>query len=225
MRILVCEDNRDLNTLIKRTLEKNGYAVDSCLDGEEGYYYAREEVYDCLILDVMMPKTDGFTLLKKIRDQGISTPVLFLTAKDSIDDKVYGLDSGADDYLVKPFEFDELLARIRVLTRKSAGISTEEYTLADLRLNPKSHSAMRGNREIPLLSKEYSLLEYMIRNKGVVLSTTQLEDAIWSFEEGGSSNNIAVYISKLRKKIDEGEENKLLHTLRGVGYVLREDLK
>ena len=225
MRILVCEDNQDLNLLIKKTLEKNGYAVDSCLDGEDGYYYAKEEVYDCIILDVMMPKMDGFSLLKRIRSEGIYTPVLFLTAKDTVDDKVYGLDSGADDYLVKPFEFDELLARIRVLTRKSAGISTEEYNLADLKLSPKSHSVMRGNREIPLLAKEYALLEYMIRNKGVVLSTSQLEDAIWNYEEGGSSNNIAVYISKLRKKIDGGEELKLIHTIRGVGYTLREELK
>lgn len=223
MRILVCEDNRDLNTLITKTLIKNGYVVDSCFDGNEGLIFAEEEVYDAIILDVMMPGMDGFTLLEKLRVRGVVTPVLFLTARDAVEDRVRGLDTGADDYLIKPFDFDELLARIRVITRKAVGSKTVEYRLGDLVLDPRGRSAKRGERNIPLISKEYALLEYMMRNPGVVLTTTQLEDAIWNFEEGGSSNNIAVYISRLRKKIDDGESEKLLHTVRGVGYVLRRD--
>ena len=168
-----------------------------------------------------MPKMDGYSLLKQLRDQGLDTPVLFLTAKDAVADRVKGLDLGADDYLVKPFDFDELLARIRAMTRKRAGSRSNLFVLADLEVDTKCRTANRAGTEISLLPKEFSILEYMIRNQGIVLSREQLEDQIWNYEYTGSSNNMDVYISRLRKKIDNGHAVKLLHTIRGVGWVLR----
>lgn len=223
MRILVCEDTKDLNRLIVKTLDKNGYVVDFCFDGESALDYAVGAEYDAIVLDIMMPKKDGYTVLKELRDSGNKTPVLFLTAKDTIEDRVKGLDLGADDYLIKPFDFEELLARIRVMTRRAAGVSSTTYILEDLEVNPQKRTVKRGGHDIPLISKEYALLEYMIRNQGIVLSIEQLENAIWNYEEGGSSNNIAVYISRLRKKIDANYKIKLFHTIRGVGYCLRRE--
>lgn len=222
MRILVVEDAKDMNCLIVKVLKKAGYSVDGCFDGEDALAHLLGAEYDAILLDVMMPKLDGYEVLKQLRGKGMDTPVLFLTARDAVADRVKGLDLGADDYLVKPFDFDELLARIRAMTRKQAGSRSNQFTLADLTLDTKCRTVRRGNEEISLLPKEFSILEYMIRNQGIVLSREQMENQIWNYEYSGSSNNIDVYISRLRKKIDSGYPVKLLHTIRGVGWVLRE---
>lgn len=221
MRILVVEDARDMNRLIEKTLKKAGYSVDSCFDGEEALSYLLGAEYDAILLDVMMPKLDGYSLLKQLRDRNVETPVLFLTARDTVADRVKGLDLGADDYLVKPFEFDELLARIRAMTRKRVGSRKNQFSIADLTVDVQRRTVYRGGVEIALLPKEFSILEYMIRNQGIVLSREQLENQIWNYEYSGNSNNIDVYISRLRKKIDGDRGIKLLHTIRGVGWVLR----
>ena len=221
MRVLVAEDAKDMNRLIVKTLTRAGYSVDGCYNGEEALDFLAGAEYDAILLDVMMPKMDGYALLEKLRSQGMDTPVLFLTARDAISDRVKGLDLGADDYLVKPFDFEELLARIRAMTRKKAGKRSNVFTLGDLQVDAQSHTVPRGGQEINLLPKEFTILEYMIRNQGTVLSREQLENQIWNYEHSGSSNNIDVYISKLRKKIDGDGQSRLLHTIRGVGWVLR----
>lgn len=221
MRVLVVEDAKDMNRLIVKTLTRAGYSVDGCYNGEEALDFLAGAEYDAILLDVMMPKMDGYALLEKLRSQGMDTPVLFLTARDAISDRVKGLDLGADDYLVKPFDFEELLARIRAMTRKKAGKRSNVFTLGDLQVDAQSHTVTRGGQEINLLPKELTILEYMIRNQGTVLSREQLENQIWNYERSGSSNNIDVYISKLRKKIDGEGQSRLLHTIRGVGWVLR----
>ena len=223
MRILVVEDEKDLNRIITKTLTKSGYTVDSCLDGNEVEHYLAGAEYDAILMDVMLPGKDGFTIVGQMRDRGVDTPVLFLTARDSVGDRVKGLDLGADDYLIKPFDFDELLARIRAMTRKHAGNRSNVFTLADLTVDTRRQRVERGGREIKLLPKEFAILEHLIRNKGAVISREQLEDRIWNYEYSGSSNNVDVYMSKLRKKLDEGYDTKLLHTVRGAGWVLRED--
>ena len=223
MRILVVEDTRDMNKLIVKTLSKNGYSVDGCFNGKEALDYISGAEYDAIILDIMMPQIDGYQLINILRENGNETPVLFLTARDAIEDRVKGLDLGADDYLIKPFDFDELLARIRAITRKRSGNKTNKFILEDLVVDIEKHTVHRSGIEIQLLPKEFVLLEYMIKNKGRVLSREQLEDKIWNFEYSGSSNNIDGYISRLRKKIDEKYDKKLLHTIRGVGWVLRSE--
>ncbi len=221
MKILVVEDARDMNRLIVKILKKAGYSVDSCFDGEEALEHLLGAEYDGILLDVMMPKLDGYQLLQRLRETGVDTPVLFLTARDAIADRVHGLDLGADDYLVKPFDFDELLARIRAMTRKRAGSRSNQFTLADLTVDTRRHTVHRGGTEISLLPKEFTILEYLIRNQGMVLSREQIENQIWNYEYSGSSNNVDVYMSRLRKKIDGDFQVKLLHTIRGVGWVLR----
>lgn len=221
MRLLVAEDERDLNRLLQKVLTKAGYTVDGCYDGEEAQLCLLGAEYDALVLDVMMPKKDGYTLVRELRAQGVDTPVLFLTARDSVADRVTGLDLGADDYLVKPFDFDELLARIRAITRKHVGQRTNTLTVADLTLDTARHQAARGGEEIPLLPKEFAILEYLMRHPGTVLSREQIEDRIWNYEYAGSSNNVDGYMSRLRKKIDEGRGEKLLHTVRGMGWTIR----
>lgn len=223
MRVIVVEDAKDMNRLIVKTLKKAGYSVDGCFDGEEALDFLLGAEYDVILLDVMMPKLDGYGLLKQLRANGDDTPVLFLTARDAVADRVKGLDLGADDYLVKPFDFDELLARIRVMTRKRAGSVSNEFVIADLAVDMKRRTAARGGVNIPLIPKEFAILEYMIRNQGIVLSREQFENQIWNYEYTGSSNNMDVYMSRLRKKIDTGYDKKLIHTIRGVGWVLRED--
>lgn len=223
MRILVVEDEKDLNRIITKTLTKSGYTVDSCLDGNEVEHYLAGAEYDAILMDVMLPGKDGFTIVGQMRDRGVDTPVLFLTARDSVADRVTGLDLGGDDYLVKPFDFEELLARIRAMTRKHAGNRSNVFTLADLTVDTRRQRVERGGREIALLPKEFAILEHLIRNKGAVISREQLEDRIWNYEYSGSSNNVDVYMSKLRKKLDEGYDTKLIHTVRGAGWVLRED--
>ncbi|MCD7769973.1 MAG: response regulator transcription factor [Oscillospiraceae bacterium] len=222
MRILVAEDERDMNQIIVRRLTWEGYSVDACYDGQDALEYLYGAQYDCVILDVMMPKLDGFGVVKAMRDRGDETPVLFLTARDTLQDKVQGLDLGGDDYLVKPFQFEELLARLRAMTRRKDGQRTNLYTCADLEVDPARHKVTRGGREIQLAAKEYALLEYLIRNKGIVVSREQIETNLWSYDYTAGSNVVDVYIRLLRKKIDEGQPEKLIHTVRGYGYVLKE---
>ena len=223
MRLLLAEDERDLNRLITRKLTSAGYSVDSFFDGEEAIHVLSYTDYDGVILDIMMPKADGFAVLRALRERGKTTPVLFLTARDAIADRVRGLDSGANDYLVKPFAFDELLARIRAMTRLSFGASESVLTVGDLTLNLATQAVERGGQPITLSAKEYALLEYLMHNQGIVLSREKIENHIWNLDYEGGTNVVDVYISYLRKKIDEGRKEKLIHTVRGRGYVLRED--
>lgn len=223
MRILLAEDERDLNDIITKKLRSDGYSVDSCYDGEEAMDILSYTEYDAVILDIMMPKADGYEVLKSLRSAGKPTPVLFLTAKDSIADRVKGLDSGANDYLVKPFSFEELSARLRAMTRNSFGNTSNVLTVADLTFDCASRIAKRAGREIRLSAKEEALLEYLMQNQGRVLSREKIENHIWDFDYEGGTNVVDVYISYLRKKIDGGHDVKLIHTVRGRGYVLREE--
>ena len=223
MRILVVEDEPKLNELITARLRREHYSIDSCLSGDAAMDYLACAQYDLLVLDIMLPGISGLELLRSLRGRGDKTPVLLLTALDSIPDRVSGLDSGADDYLVKPFAFDELLARIRVLLRRSAGSVSNVYTLADLTVDCDARAVKRGETNISLSAKEFSILEYFIRNSGTVLSRERISNHIWNYDYEGGSNIVDVYIRYLRKKIDDGFEKKLIHTVRGVGYVLREE--
>ncbi len=223
MRILIAEDERDLNLIIKKKLQNSGYTVDSVFDGEEALDYIAAADYDGIILDVMMPIHDGFYVLSELRKAGKKTPVLFLTARDSVEDRVKGLDSGANDYLIKPFSFDELMARLRAMTRPAFGLSDNILSIDNLTVNCTSHEVKRGEKLITLSAKEYTLLTYMLKNKGRVLSREQLENHVWSFDYEGGSNIVEVYIRYLRKKIDDGFDKKLIHTIRGLGYVIREN--
>ena len=224
MRLLIVEDEINLLNIIKKRLIKEHYSVDACSDGEEAMEYIRMAPYDGIVLDIMLPGRDGISILKEMRKKGNYTPVLLLTARDSIEDRVTGLDMGADDYLVKPFAFEELLARIRVMLRKQGEIRPQEeiFTVADLSVNCKNHEVRRDGRIIDLSSKEFALLQYLVRNKGKILSRDQIEQHIWDYDYMGSSNMVDVYIRYLRKKVDEPFEKKLIQTVRGAGYVLKE---
>lgn len=222
MRVLVVEDEKDLNRVITRKLKAEGYSVDSCFDGAEALDYMEMTPYDVIVMDIMMPEKNGYQVLKEMREKGNRSPVLFLTARDALEDRVKGLDLGADDYLVKPFHFEELMARIRVMLRRNHGSVSNRLALADLTLDCDTHEVRRGAKRIELSAKEFSILEYMLRNKGIVLSREKLETHIWNYEYQGASNMIDVYIRYLRLKIDKEFEPKLIHTVRGVGYVLRE---
>ena len=222
MRILLAEDEKALNRVIPRRLGWEGYSVDSCFDGQEALDYLDAVEYDAVVLDVMMPRVDGFEVLTQMRDRGDDTPVLFLTARDALADKVEGLDLGADDYLVKPFEFEELMARLRVLTRRKSSAKSNTYLCGDLTVDAARHRVTRGDAEIVLTAKEYALLEYLIRNKGIVLSREQIETNLWSGDYIVGSNVVDVYIRMLRKKVDADYEDKLIQTVRGYGYVLKE---
>ncbi len=221
MRVLLAEDEKSLNRIMVKQLKSAGYSVDSCFDGAEAYELIRSTDYDAAVFDVMMPLMSGFEVVRKIRAQGIDTPVIFLTARDSIEDRVTGLDIGADDYLVKPFSFEELSARLRVMTRKKYGGKTGVITVEDLTIDTASMRVERGGREISLSAKEYELLRYLASNRGVVLSREKIENHIWNYDYEGGTNVVDVYIRYLRKKLDEGEERKLIHTVRGAGYVIR----
>lgn len=222
MRILVAEDERDMNQVIVRRLVWEGYTVDACYDGREALEYLAGAEYDGAILDVMMPELDGFEVVRAMRSRGDGTPVLFLTARDTVQDKVAGLDIGGDDYLVKPFQFEELTARLRAMTRRRVGQRTNVYTCGDLTVDSARHTVTRGGRDIQLAAKEYALLEYLIRNKGVVVTREQIETNIWNYDYLGGSNVVDVYIRMLRKKLEDGGESRLVHTVRGYGYVLKE---
>lgn len=225
MRVLIAEDDRSIAEAIARKLKSQNYSVDICSDGDSAYDFFTATDYDAAIFDIMMPGRDGLSVVREAREKGVITPVLFLTARDSVADRVEGLDSGGDDYLVKPFAFEELLARLRVLTRRAAGREQtgDIYSIADLTLNARTHAVTRAGRTINLTSREYAMLEYLIRNKGVVLSRDQIESHVWSYDYEGSSNMVDVYIRYLRKKMDDGFEKKLIHTVKYVGYVLREE--
>lgn len=223
MRLLYAEDEEDLNKVVTKKLTEEGLSVDSCFDGREAIDNVQFTEYDAAILYIMMPHADGFAVLKELRKLKKNTPVLFLTARDSIEDRVTGLDSGANDYLVKPFSFEELLARIRVLTREKHNLTENILSIADLSLNLSSHTVTRGGTEISLTSKEYQLLEYLLYNKEKVLSREKIENHIWNYDYEGGTNVIDVYIRYLRKKIDDGFPTKLIHTVRGAGYVIREE--
>ena len=223
MRILVAEDEQDLNRLMVQALERAGYSVDSCYDGADALDYAAGADYDCILLDIMMPKADGRTVLRTLRTRGCAVPVIFLTALDSVQDRIDGLDLGADDYLVKPFDMAELLARIRAATRKYGGQKTTVLTAGDLSLDTVTHGVTRAGQTINLSAKEYAILEYLLRNKGAVLSRAQLENHIWNYDYAGGSNVVDVYIAYLRKKVDAPFDKKLIHTVRGAGWVLREE--
>lgn len=222
MRILLAEDERDLNNIITQKLTSDGYSVDSVFNGQDAIDILSYTDYDAIILDIMMPKADGYAVLQALRSSGKTTPVLFLTAKDAIEDRVKGLDSGANDYLVKPFSFEELTARIRAMTRTVFGMTDNVLSVGDLTLNCSTHIVKRADKEILLSAKEYALLEYLMHNKGIILSREKIEDHIWNFDYEGGTNVVDVYISYLRKKIDEGHEEKLIHTIRGRGYVMKE---
>ena len=213
MRILVVEDEKDLRNIIKKRLVREHYSVDTCGDGEEALDYMEMTSYDGVLLDIMLPGKDGFAVLKEVRQMGNDTPILLLTARDGIEDRVKGLDLGADDYLIKPFAFEELLARIRVMMRRKPQFVTNQLKIADLTLD----------RDTSLSSKEFMVLECLMRNQNIVMTRQQIEQNAWNYDYEGGSNVIDVYIRYLRKKIDAGYEKKLIHTVRGTGYVMREE--
>ncbi len=224
MRILIIEDEPSLLKSISRRLREEGYSVDTAEDGEDGQELIEVVEYDCIILDIMLPVINGLAVLKHIRNKGIKIPVLLLTAKDAIEDKVKGLDLGADDYLTKPFSFDELLARIRALLRRQNESKETTLKAVDLILDTVSHTVSRGGNDIELTAKEYAILEYMLRNKGRLLTRSQIADHVWNYDFEGNSNIVDVYIRYLRKKIDDDFDSKLLHTVRGSGYMLKEKI-
>ena len=223
MRILLIEDEKDLASIIKKGLEESGYNVDMAHDGEEGLYMAENYPSDVVVLDIMLPIMDGLTVLEKMRQNEINTPVLMLTAKDTIIDKIKGLDCGADDYLTKPFDFSELLARIRALMRRSGDVKQAIIKSADLEIDTATHEVRRGGKLIPLSSREYALLEYLAYHKGHVVNRFDITEHIYNEEFDLDSNVVDVYINFLRKKLDKGFERKLIHTVRGAGYMLREE--
>ncbi|MCI6185098.1 MAG: response regulator transcription factor [Clostridiales bacterium] len=223
MRTLVVEDEKHLNRMISEAILDEGYSVDSCFNALEALELCECAQYDVIVLDIMMPKMDGFEFVRRIRENGCKTPVVYLTSRDSVSDKVRGLEYGGDYYMVKPFDFRELIAVIHVMARKSGDNHSNVYELADLRVDISAKQVTRGGKLIELTAKEYSLLEYMIRNKGMVLSREQIESNLWNYRYEGGSNVVNVYIGYLRKKVDDGFDKKLIHTVWGIGWVLRED--
>lgn len=222
MRILIAEDEKNLNRILVKQFKGLGYSVDSCFDGESVFDFLAGAEFDAIVMDVMMPRKDGFEVLKEMRAANNRTPVIFLTAKAEIRDRVFGLDLGANDYLVKPFSFEELAARVRMITRDSKGNSTNLFSVSDLTVDVKSREVKRAGRKIDLSAREYSILETLIRNAGTVMTRDKIESSVWNYDYEGGTNVIDVYIRYLRKKIDDGYEKKLIHTVRGVGYILKE---
>jgi DNA-binding response OmpR family regulator len=223
LRILLIEDEQDLSSIIKKGLEEEGYVVDAAFDGEEGQYMAENYPVDAVILDIMLPKKDGLAILASMRKKGIKTPVIMLTARDAIVDKIKGLDTGADDYLTKPFAFDELLARLRSLLRRKGEAKEAVIRVADLEINTASHEVRRAGRAIALSAREYALLEYLAYRKGAVATRTEIVEHIYSEDAEMDSNVVDVYINYLRNKIDKDFGTRLIHTVRGAGYVLKEE--
>jgi len=222
MRILIVEDDKKVGAFLEKGLKEEQYAVDICRDGEEAMELAVLNPYDAIVLDIMLPKKDGFAVCRDLRQRGLLTPILMLTAKDTVEDKVAGLTEGADDYLTKPFSFEELLARIRALLRRSQDYKTKVLKVGDLELDPARRQATRSGKKIPLTGKEYALLEYMMRNKGRILTESMIIEHVWDMNYEGTSNIVNVYINYLRKKIDEGAPVKLIQTVRGYGYTIDE---
>jgi two-component system copper resistance phosphate regulon response regulator CusR len=223
MRILIAEDDRKVAGFLKKGLKEEHYAVDVCYDGEEALFQAQVNPYDLIILDVMLPKKNGFAVCKSIREEGILSPILMLTARDQLEDKVKGLREGADDYLTKPFAFEELLARIQALLRRTQDYKTKTLKVGDLELDPVSRKITREGKPITLTGKEYALLEYLMRNKARVITQSMIIDHVWDMNYDGLSNVVNVYINHLREKIDKGFSQKYIHTIRGVGYKIDEN--
>jgi len=221
MRVLVVEDSRRLAGIIKRGLLEEGYAVDNAYDGEEAEYMAETTPFDVVILDIMLPKKDGLAVCRDLRSKNVTTPILMLTAKDSVEDKVVGLDSGADDYLVKPFAFSELLARLRALLRREVLPKTQKLQIGELLLHPMSREVWRDGSRLELTAKEYAILEYFMRRPNAVVTRAMLGESVWDYEFDGLSNVIDVYIRRIRQKIDRDGEPSLIQTVRGAGYRLR----
>jgi len=221
MRILVIEDEVKIAQFVKRGLKEEGYAVDVAIDGEEGHFMLSSNEYDVIILDLMLPKIDGLTLCRTLRKEGNQTPIIMLTAKDTVKDKVKGLDSGADDYLPKPFAFEELLARVRVLLRKKDSRVQTQLKVDDLVMDILTHKVTRADKEIDLTVKEYALLEYLMRNAGNIVTRTMISEHVWDINFDTFTNVIDVYINYLRNKVDSGFDNKMIHTVRGKGYLLK----
>jgi DNA-binding response OmpR family regulator len=222
MRILLVEDNRRLSDSLRATLVDDGYAVDAAYDGIEGEEMATFTPYDVIILDVMLPKRDGIEVCRSLRDQKVATPILMLTARDGLDDRVLGLDSGADDYLIKPFEIKELRARLRALMRRESGNKSGNIIIADLRLDPATHYVWRGDSPLDLTAKEYSLLEYLMRNANRLITREMIVGHLWDYDQTIASNVVDVYIRRLRRKVDDPYDEKLIETIRGAGYRLRD---
>ena len=223
MRVLLVEDEKKVASFIKKGLEEHGYAVDLASDGKTGLAMALDQIHDLLILDINLPEIDGLTVLGQIRGKKVVTPVLLLTVRATIEDKVIGLDTGADDYLSKPFSFEELLARVRALLRRHSESKSPVLSLADLSLDPASRQVFRGGNRIELTSKEFAILEYFLRNVGRVLTRSMIINHAWDYDYEAETNVVDVYIAYLRKKIDAPYHPKLLHTIRGTGYVMREE--
>lgn len=221
MRILVVEDERDLNRIITKHLKKNNYSVDSCFDGQEALDFISYSEYDLIITDIMMPNVDGYEFIDKLRANKNDTPVIMLTAKDTLEDKIMGLDSGTDDYIVKPFEFDELLARIRVLMRRNYGLATNIIQIEEVTLDLAKKQVTKSGEIIDLTGKEYEVLEYLMKNKGSILSRDQILNHVWDYEYEGASNIVDVIIKNIRKKLDRGEGNTIIYTKRGLGYFVK----
>ncbi|PTW02238.1 winged helix family two component transcriptional regulator [Halanaerobium saccharolyticum] len=221
MRILVVEDEKDLSDVIKKGLEEEGFVVDTVSDGQQAVNLAWDNEYDIIILDLMLPVKNGMEALKEIREYGINTAILILTAKDMVEDKIKGLNSGADDYLTKPFAFGELVARVRALLRRGIEENNNQLMTGDLVIDTVNHKVLRGGIEIPLTVKEYAVLEYLTRNRGQVLSRTQIEEHVWDYRYGNTSNIVDVYIRYLRQKIDNDFEPKLIETVHGRGYRIK----
>jgi heavy metal response regulator len=223
MKILVIEDEKKVANFIKRGLEEEKYEVDTANDGETGLHMAADGSYGLVVLDVMLPKRDGMSVVKELRSKKVMVPVLMLTAKDSLDDIVTGLNSGSDDYLTKPFAFAELLARVRALLRRTELERGAEIRFADLRLDPVTHKVWRKDKEIDLTAKEYALLEFFMRNPNQVLTRTTIAENVWDYVFDSFTNIIDVYVNYLRKKVDRDADKKLIHTVRGLGYILKEE--
>ena len=221
MKILVVEDECDLNRIITKHLKKNNYSVDSCFDGQEALDFISYSEYDLIITDIMMPNVDGYEFIDKLRANKNNTPVIMLTAKDTLEDKIVGLDSGADDYIVKPFEFDELLARIRVLMRRNYGLATNIIQIEEVTLDLAKKQVTKSGEIIDLTGKEYEVLEYLMKNKGSILSRDQILNHVWDYEYEGASNIVDVIIKNIRKKLDRGEGNTIIYTKRGLGYFVK----
>ena len=221
MRLLVIEDEQKVANFIKQGLEEEGYAVDHAADGASGLQMALEGLHDVIVLDVMLPKLDGLGVLQQLRQESITTPVLLLTVRATIEDKVLGLDAGADDYLTKPFAFEEFVARVRALLRRRAETAPPILQVADLALDPARRVVSRGDNKIDLTPREFALLDYFMRNPGRVLTRTMIANRVWDYTFDTTTNVIDVYVNYLRKKIDAGHHTKLLHTVRGVGYVMK----
>ncbi|HIY02847.1 MAG TPA: response regulator transcription factor [Candidatus Blautia faecipullorum] len=221
MKLLIAEDEEDLNAVITKKLQAEGYDVDSCFDGEEALECLMLTDYDAAVLDILMPVMDGLETVRRLRGSGKSTPVIFLTARDTIPDKVEGLDAGANDYVVKPFSLDELLARVRAVMRTAAGNSSDIYELDNLALDIRSRIVSRAGRRIELTGKEYGLLEYLLVNKNQILSRERILNHVWGYDFEGTANVVDVYMNYLRRKIEAEDQKKLFHTVRGLGYVMR----